>query len=75
MIVLYDQLDELLETDLYLFNTNGQMVYSHHQDNPDDVSINIGELGVQPGIYLYSIRIKSASSQYSMMSGKIIVTH
>ncbi len=75
MIVLYDQPDELIETDLYLYNLNGQMIYSHHQDNPDDVSIDISQLGVHPGVYMYNIRIKSASSKYSMMSGKIIVTH
>ena len=75
MIVVYDQPDELIETDLYLYNLNGQMIYSHHQENPDDVSIDMGQLGVSPGIYMYNIRIKSASSKYSMMSGKIIVTH
>ena len=74
MIVMYDQPDELIETDVYLYNINGQMIYSHHQENPDDVSLDISQMGVTPGIYMYNIRIKSASSKYSMMSGKIIVT-
>ena len=74
LIVNYDQPDELIQTELYLFNINGQMVYSHTQDNPDQVSINLAQLGLQPGIYVYNVRIKSASSKYSQTSGKIIVT-
>ena len=74
LIVNYDQPDELIQTELYLFNINGQMVYSHTQDNPDQVSINLAQLGLQPGVYVYNVRIKSASSKYSQTSGKIIVT-
>lgn len=74
MIVHYDQPDELLQTEIYLHNMNGQMIYSHTQDNPDDVSINLQEIGLQPGIYMYVVKIKSASSRYSTTAGKIIVT-
>ena len=74
LIVNYDQPDELLSTEIYLFNINGQMVYSHKQDNPDAVSINLAQLGLRAGVYVYSIRIKSASSKYSTTSGKIIIT-
>ena len=74
LVVNYDQPDELIKTELYLYNINGRLVYSHTQDNPDAVSINLPSLGLQPGIYVYQIRIKSASSRYSANSGKIIVT-
>ena len=74
LLVNYDQPDELLQTEIYLYNINGQMVYSHTQDNPDAVSINLAQLGLRAGVYVYSIRIKSATSRYSTTSGKIIVT-
>ena len=74
LLVNYDQPDELLQTELYLYNINGQMVYSHTQENPDAVSINLARLGLRAGVYVYSIRIKSASCKYSTTSGKIIVT-
>ena len=74
LIVNYDQPDELIETEIYLYNTAGQMVYSHKQDNPDAVSINLPALGLNTGVYIYSVKIKSASSKYSTTSGKIIVT-
>ncbi len=60
--------------EIYLYNTAGQMVYSHKQDNPDAVSINLPSLGLNTGVYIYSVKIKSASSKYSTTSGKIIVT-
>lgn len=74
LVVNYDQPDELLSTEVYLYNTSGQMVFSHMQKNPDQVSINLPALGLNPGIYIYSVKIKSASSGYSTSSGKIIVT-
>lgn len=74
LVVNYDQPDELLQTEVYLYNTSGQMIWSHTQQNPDRVQINLADLGLTAGVYVYSVRIKSASSGYSASSGKIIVT-
>ena len=74
LVVNYDQPDELLQTEIYLYNTSGQMLWSHTQQNPDRVVINLADLGLTAGVYVYSVRIKSASSGYSASSGKIIVT-
>ena len=70
----YDQKDALLSTEVYLYNMSGQMVYSHQQDNPDRVAIDLSTLGIHAGIYIYTVKIKTASSRYSMASGKLIVT-
>jgi len=74
IVVNYDQPDELLRTELDLFNINGQLVYTHTQKNPDAVSINLANLSLRAGVYVYSIRIKTADGKYSRTSGKIIVT-
>lgn len=74
LMVNYDQPDELLSTEIYLYNINGQMIYSHKQENPDQVAINLANLNLHPGVFMYSVKIKSASSKYSTTSGKIIVT-
>ena len=74
LVIQYDQPDELLQTEIYLYTPGGQMVYSHHQNNPDGVRIPLNELGLQPGVYFYHVKIKSATSRYSATSGKIIVT-
>ena len=73
MIVNYDQPDELIQTQIYLYNTNGQMVWKQEQGNPDQVSIYLAQIGLQPGVYFYTVRIKSESSKYAKSSGKIIV--
>jgi hypothetical protein len=70
----YDQKDALLSTEVYLYNMSGQMVYSHKQDNPDRVAIDLSTLGIHAGIYIYTVKIKTASSRYSTASGKLIVT-
>ena len=74
MVIEYDQPDELINTELYLYNLSGQLVYAHTQNNPENVIINLQSLGLQPGVYVYNVKIKSAASKYSATSGKIIVT-
>ena len=74
LIVNYDQPDELIQTEIYLMNTNGQIIWKQTQENPDQVSINLAQVGLTPGVYFYSVRIKSESSKYATSSGKIIVT-
>ena len=74
LIVNYDQPDELIRTEVYLYNTNGQMVWKQTQDNPDQVSIELSNVGLKPGVYIYTVRIKSENSKYAKSSGKIIVT-
>lgn len=73
MIVNYDQPDELIQTEIYLYNANGQMIWKQEQGNPNQVSLYLAQIGLQPGVYFYSVRIKSESSKYSKSSGKIIV--
>lgn len=74
MTVLYDQPDELLSTEVCLYNVSGQMVWTHKQNNPEGIQLNLGEIGLQPGVYIYNVRLKAANSKYSHSSGKIIVT-
>ena len=74
LVVNYDQPDELISTELYLYNMSGQIVWSHQQENPDQVQIPLYQIGLLPGVYMYQIRIRSANSRYSRAAGKIIVT-
>ena len=74
MIVQYDQPDELIDTEVYLYNTNGQMVWKQTQENPDHIEINIGQAGLHAGVYFYNVRIKAADGKkFNSSSGKIIV--
>ena len=73
LVVNYDQPDELLSTEVYLYDLSGRMVWSRMQANPDQVQIPLSQVGAKAGIYVYSVKIKSATSGYSTSSGKIII--
>ena len=74
LLVNYDQPDELIMTEVYLYNINGQMVWKQTQENPDYIAIDMSQAGLTPGVYVYTVRIKSENSKYAKSSGKIIVT-
>ena len=74
LVVNYDQPDELIRTEVCLYNTNGQMIWKQDGENPDRLTINLAQMGLLPGVYFYNVRIKSETSRYASSSGKIIVT-
>ena len=73
-IVQYDQPDELISTEVYLYNTAGQLIWRQTQGNPDQVTINLAQMNLGAGIYIYNVNIKSPTSGSSTAAGKIIVT-
>lgn len=73
IVVDYDRPDDMVETELYLYDLSGQLVYRHTQNDPDRLLINLAALGVQQGVYVYRVHIKSAAGHNSVASGKIIV--
>ena len=71
MTILYDQPDELLSTEVYLYNISGQMVWSHKQNNPEGIQLNLAEMGLLPGVYVYYCRIKCANGQLTQLKGDV----
>ena len=63
-----------METEIRIFDMAGRLVWEQKQSNPDNVQLNIGEIGLYPSIYLYNIRMKTADSGYATATGKIVVT-
>ena len=72
MIITYDQPDEAISTDIALYNTAGQMIWRMTQGNPDRVAINLAQINLNAGIYLYKVHIQSVNGG-STVTGKIIV--
>lgn len=70
----YDRPDDLVNTDIYVYNMSGQMVWRHTQDDAKTIEWNIGELGVSPGIYVYRINMKTTTTSAVSQTGKLIVT-
>ncbi|MGN0207922.1 MAG: type IX secretion system sortase PorU, partial [Paludibacteraceae bacterium] len=74
LTVNYDQPDRVMETEIRIFDMAGRLVWEQKQSNPDNVQLNMSEIGLYPSIYLYNIRMKTADSNYATASGKIVVT-
>lgn len=74
LTVNYDQPDRVMETEIRIFDMSGRLVWEQKQSNPDNVQLNMSEIGLYPSIYLYNIRMKTADSGYATATGKIVVT-
>lgn len=74
LTVQYDQPDQIMETEIRIFDMSGRLMWEQTQSNPDNLQLNIGEMGLYPSIYIYNIRMKRADSGYTRASGKIVVT-
>jgi len=70
----YDRPDDLVQTDIYVYNTSGQMIWQHTQKDAKVIEWNIGEMGVTPGMYIYRLQMKTETTSVVSQSGKIIVT-
>ncbi len=69
----FDQPDEVIQTTIYLYDLSGRLVKEHQQKGTTGIQWNLSEMNVQPGIYVYNVKIKSSTSNYVSKAGKIIV--
>ncbi len=70
----YDRPDDLVQTDIAVYNTSGQLIWEHSQKDAKVIEWNVGEMGVTPGIYIYRLQMKTETTSVVSQSGKIIVT-
>jgi hypothetical protein len=72
--IQYDQPDEVVETTVYLYDISGKLMHSHVQRGVSGITWNMSQVASKPGIYIYQVKIKTATSNYVSKAGKIIVT-
>ena len=72
--IQYDRSHEASETTIYLYDISGKMVYTYVQSGVDGITWNMSQIAINPGMYVYQVKIKSANSNYVSKAGKIIVT-
>jgi hypothetical protein len=70
----HDQPDEIIETTINLYDLSGRMIHTHVQYGVEGIRWNISELGINSGIYVYQVNIKTTTSNYVSKAGKIIVS-
>jgi len=74
MVIDYDQPDRLAETNIYVYDVAGRLVYHTEQKGTEPVNWNLTQSVVNAGVYVYKVEIKVAGSRASSKQGKIIVT-
>ena len=73
LVINYDQPDNVVETQINIYDMAGHLLWQTEMKNPDQVQINMSEIGLQPGLYMYNSRMKTEGTRYSSKSGKIVV--
>lgn len=70
----FDQPDEIIKTELFISDISGKMIYHEQHTTDDDFQINLGQIGMPAGIYIYKLHIQtSTGATSSSKSGKLIV--
>jgi hypothetical protein len=72
--IQYDRPYEANETTVSLYDISGKLVYTYVQSGVDGITLNMSQIAIDPGIYVYQVRIKSHNSDHVSKAGKIIVT-
>ena len=72
--IQYDRPNEANETTVYLYDISGKLVYTHVQSGVEGITWNMSQIAVNPGIYVYQVKIKTANADHVSKAGKIIVT-
>lgn len=71
--IAFDQVDELTETCVSLYDLNGRLIKTYAQTSADEIRWDMSEIGLSSGIYMYQVRIKTTTSDYVSRAGKIII--
>lgn len=69
----HDQEDEVLQTEISIYDFAGRRLYLSHQTDAYDVQIPMSQVAISTGVYIYKVIIKSPTNGSSTLSGKILV--
>ncbi len=72
-VIQHDKPDDRLEARYMLFDLSGRKVWEQTQIGGDRVTLNMSDLGVHAGIYLYRVELKTSTTEYTSKTGKIMV--
>ena len=69
----YDQPNEVIQTEIYMFDLSGRLIKEHRQIGTTGIRWDMSEIAAQPGVYIYQVKIKTTTSDYVSKAGKIII--
>ncbi|MCQ2335298.1 MAG: type IX secretion system sortase PorU [Paludibacteraceae bacterium] len=70
----YTQPDLNMQTDLYVYDLSGRLIYHQQQQGVENLQWNINESRVPAGVYLYKVELSSVNTKAISKSGKLIIT-
>ena len=69
----YDQPDELMEMNVYVYSPTGMRVYHSSRKGTEQHSFSVSDANLTPGIYTYRIELTKTNGDTAGKSGKLIV--
>ncbi len=73
--VSHDRPDAVLYTQVDMYDMSGRKVASYSQQGADTISLNISDLNMSSGLYIYQIKIRTEQSEFVSNKGKLIVVN
>lgn len=73
-VIQYDQPDTWVEMGLYVYDLAGRLVWNDTKINAEQIEMNLTDIRLNAGVYVYKMEIHSENSKRVSRSGKIIVT-
>lgn len=70
----FDQPNEVVHTEIRLFDLSGKLVYEYAQTGASGIQWNLSEINAAPGVYVYQVKIQTPTSNFVSKAGKIIIT-
>lgn len=73
IVIDYDQPDMMKQTDVYIYDLSGRLVYHKSERGTNQLQWNLADACVHAGVYVYKVQIQAANSVISSKAGKIII--
>ena len=69
----YDQPDELMEMNVYVYSPSGELVYQAQRKGTEQYSYSIDDARLTPGVYMYRVSLTTTNGDLTGRAGKLVV--
>lgn len=69
----YDQPDELMEMNVYVYSSTGKLVYHSSRKGTEQHSFSVSDAQLTPGVYVYRVALTKTNGDTAGKSGKLVV--
>lgn len=74
VVVDHDRPDATLQTEIYLFDIAGNLVYQRSiRGTTDNIVVSQSDANLRPGVYFLNVRLKTDDSKYTSRTAKVMV--